>query len=328
MAIVASFTSSKVSGLEPPSEAIVFTDTSTGSPDSWHWDFGDGTYSDQQNPTHTFTGGLGDKYTVTLTAYKQDNAIVSRTGNYNSWREAGPEEYPDVYTTYSATSWGAGAGQFVGNRSYRYLDDPNKDSLYTGVRCGNEYSLSAFGSLTIGFFIEISFTSDVPGFNRPINSASGSFRIELDSSVIKNVSAQLSTAFFPVYDISGQAGAGSFDLALHPNDTSILPDGGTADFAYGYLAYRQITEKKATAEDEMDNTSQTIAFQGPEYAKIDFVGTPLTGTSPLTVQFTDLSVVNHQTSVWDFGDGNTLTVSGSTNPSNTYTTDQCSLDLL
>ena len=44
---------------------VDFTDISTGIPDSWHWDFGDGNTSTEQNPSHTYM----DKgpYTVTLT---------------------------------------------------------------------------------------------------------------------------------------------------------------------------------------------------------------------------------------------------------------------
>lgn len=43
-----------------------FTDLSTNSPTSWLWDFGDGSTSTSQNPTHTYNAG--GYYTVTLTA--------------------------------------------------------------------------------------------------------------------------------------------------------------------------------------------------------------------------------------------------------------------
>jgi len=44
---------------------VNFTDLSTGSIDSWNWDFGDGSTSTQQNPSHTYdTDGT---YTVSLT---------------------------------------------------------------------------------------------------------------------------------------------------------------------------------------------------------------------------------------------------------------------
>jgi hypothetical protein len=46
---------------------VTFNDTSTGSPTSWLWDFGDGTpTSSQQNPVHTYSAA--GTYVVTLTA--------------------------------------------------------------------------------------------------------------------------------------------------------------------------------------------------------------------------------------------------------------------
>lgn len=47
---------------------IKFIDQSTGSPTKWSWNFGDGTTSTAQNPTHTYN--LPRKYNVTLTVKK------------------------------------------------------------------------------------------------------------------------------------------------------------------------------------------------------------------------------------------------------------------
>jgi PKD repeat protein len=45
---------------------VSFSDMSTGAPDTWAWDFGDGSNSTMQSPNHTFTSeGV---YTVTLTS--------------------------------------------------------------------------------------------------------------------------------------------------------------------------------------------------------------------------------------------------------------------
>ncbi|HYK94736.1 MAG TPA: PKD domain-containing protein [Candidatus Dormibacteraeota bacterium] len=41
--------------------------TGQPAPVSWAWDFGDGTTANIQNPNHTYGGGKGAKYTVTLT---------------------------------------------------------------------------------------------------------------------------------------------------------------------------------------------------------------------------------------------------------------------
>jgi PKD repeat protein len=46
--------------------SVAFTDTSTGSPTSWSWDFGDGATSTVRHPTHTY--GAAGTYTVALTA--------------------------------------------------------------------------------------------------------------------------------------------------------------------------------------------------------------------------------------------------------------------
>jgi PKD repeat protein len=48
----AAFTTSTVSGTVPFS--VQFTDTSSGGPTSWYWNFGDGAYSTSQNVQHTY----------------------------------------------------------------------------------------------------------------------------------------------------------------------------------------------------------------------------------------------------------------------------------
>jgi len=45
---------------------VRFVDTSTGSPTSWAWDFGDGQVASVQNPSHSFAAA--GNYTVTLSA--------------------------------------------------------------------------------------------------------------------------------------------------------------------------------------------------------------------------------------------------------------------
>ena len=64
------FTSSQAGG----NLRIVFTDTSTGPPTEWSWNFGDGSTSARQNPRHVYDDG-GD-YQVTLTV---TNAAGSST---------------------------------------------------------------------------------------------------------------------------------------------------------------------------------------------------------------------------------------------------------
>jgi PKD repeat protein len=60
---VARFTFSPRGGSAPLT--VQFTDTSSGDPAEWSWDFGDGATSNERNPTHTFMEAR--RYTVQLT---------------------------------------------------------------------------------------------------------------------------------------------------------------------------------------------------------------------------------------------------------------------
>jgi PKD repeat protein len=72
----AGFTATPLSGLSPLT--VQFTDTSTGSPDTWLWDFGDGTAAaTSQNPVHTYTDP--GTYSVNLTASKSPGWNIDST---------------------------------------------------------------------------------------------------------------------------------------------------------------------------------------------------------------------------------------------------------
>ncbi len=59
---------------------VAFTDNTTGEPTEWNWNFGDGTYSTQQNPVHTYSAA--GNYTVTLTATNTAGANTITEMNY------------------------------------------------------------------------------------------------------------------------------------------------------------------------------------------------------------------------------------------------------
>jgi PKD repeat protein len=61
---VADFTAQPTSGETPLT--VTFTDTSSGDPDSWSWEFGDGGSSAEQSPTHVYEEP--GTYRVILTA--------------------------------------------------------------------------------------------------------------------------------------------------------------------------------------------------------------------------------------------------------------------
>ena len=75
---VASFSASPTSGAHPLS--VTFTDKSTGFPESWNWEFGDGSTSTEQKPVHTYSEA--GKYTVNLTATNLAGSGTKSMSNY------------------------------------------------------------------------------------------------------------------------------------------------------------------------------------------------------------------------------------------------------
>lgn len=75
---VASFT---VSGNNPPlATPVNFTDQTTGSPNQWEWDFGDGSYSYVQNPGHSYsTPGVKNIRLISHNCIAADTAYMSVT---------------------------------------------------------------------------------------------------------------------------------------------------------------------------------------------------------------------------------------------------------
>ncbi|UBM63618.1 PKD domain-containing protein [Candidatus Sulfidibacterium hydrothermale] len=87
---VANFTASPAGSTAPVT--VTFTDHSSNTPTSWHWDFGDGDTSTLQNPTHTYTQ-VG-AYMVILTATnkygtntKTEKYTVYSTGTFTDSRD-------------------------------------------------------------------------------------------------------------------------------------------------------------------------------------------------------------------------------------------------
>jgi PKD repeat protein len=75
---VADFTANTTSGLVPL--AVSFIDTSSGSPTSWLWTFGDGTMATDQNPVHVYaTAGT---YTVSLEVSNPDGSNTMTKTDY------------------------------------------------------------------------------------------------------------------------------------------------------------------------------------------------------------------------------------------------------
>jgi len=132
--LVAAFSASPNSGKAPLK--VAFTDTSTGSPTSWKWDFGDGTTSTKQNPVHKYSkAGI---YTVNLTVKNAKGSntvtktdyikvITKPVANFTSSVTSGKAPLQVTFTdtsTGSPISWkwdfGDGSKSFLQNPTHKY----------------------------------------------------------------------------------------------------------------------------------------------------------------------------------------------------------------
>ncbi len=134
--------------------AVTFTDASTGSPTAWWWDFGDGSFSTAQSPSHTYTSG--GKFPVALTASNangQDtmtkvdylNVAATPVAAFSSYCVYGPAPLNSEFHDRSSnvpTSWNWNFGD--GNTST--LQNPTHSYTTTGTYTVTLTATNAQGS--------------------------------------------------------------------------------------------------------------------------------------------------------------------------------------
>lgn len=139
---VTSFTVNRTDG--NASLAIQFTDTSTETPTSWNWSFGDGTYSEADNPVHSYTTpGI---YTASLTATNEGGSDVSDTTVRIGVSD--PAGWYDSFITDTSSQYGDQNSGFVWDTTNGVLNvsnpngyDPGKMTFYkTSPFFGGTYS--------------------------------------------------------------------------------------------------------------------------------------------------------------------------------------------
>ncbi len=82
--------------------SVTFSDTSTGTPTSWRWDFGDGNTSTVQNPSYIYSAS--GKYIVSLTVANATGQDTKTVDNYMTVNGAPAAAFVGSYTYGVATA--------------------------------------------------------------------------------------------------------------------------------------------------------------------------------------------------------------------------------
>lgn len=133
---------------------VLFADRSSGDPTSWAWDFGDGMTSEEQNPSHTYSGS--GSYRVVLTATNAEGSdTVTRFVDLEAAPDAGFSEQISglsvIFTDTSTgppTSWawdfGDGNSSMAQNPSHTYAEAGTYTVVLTVANGEGNDSLSKF----------------------------------------------------------------------------------------------------------------------------------------------------------------------------------------
>ena len=299
------FTASPTSGGSPLT--VQFTDLSVGAT-SWDWDFGDGTGSAAQNPTHQYVS-VGD-YTVSLTV---SNSAGADSGDREDYIVVSGGPQPPV-ANFSGNPTNGEAPLMV------YFTDQS-----SGSPTSWDWS---FGD------------SGTSGAQNPSHeyTSGGDYTVSLEVCNSAGCDTETKPGYIsvsepqpPVADFEGSPTAGNAPLDVDFTDLSTNdPTSWSWTFGDGGTSPAQNPSHEYTAVDTYTVSLEACNGAGcdtetkPAYISVsqgqppvaEFSGDPTIGAAPLTVDFTDLSTNSPTSWSWTFGDSGT---SAAQNPSHDYT---------
>jgi gliding motility-associated-like protein len=297
----ATFTAERTTGCFPLS--VNFSDGSTpgtGTITDWFWDFGDGTTSPQQHPSHVYTAA--GNYTVTLRVTNSSGCtrIITRTQYITITNgviadftnlDPGPCAAP---ATVNFTNASTGPGPL----SYSWIFGDGGTSTTTNP--SHTYNTNGIYSVTL-IAVSPQGCTDTIHKNNLINIGSINADFTGPDSVCVNESFSLTNTSSPTPLMNVWSfGNGTFSTDVNPAFSYSTPGNYTIKLVSNFGGcFDSITK-------------QIFVSAKPQPA---FDGNPKTFCSvPATVNFIN-QTTGSGTVLWNFGDGNT---SIANNPSHTY----------
>jgi PKD repeat protein len=298
---VADFSGSPTSGISPLT--VGFTDASTGAVSSYAWSFGDGGTSTLQNPSHLYSAA--GTYSVSLTVTGPGGSDTLTRTNYIDVTEPAPvagfSGSPTSGTSPLTVGFADASTGAVSSYAWSFGDGgtstlQNPSHVYSAV---GTYSVSltvtgpgGSDTLTRTNYIDVAEPAPVAGFSGSPTSGT----------------SPLTVSF-----ADGSTGAvSSYAWSFGDGGTSTLQNPSHVYSAVGTYSV-SLTVTGAGGSDTLTRTNYIDVTDPAPVA--GFSGTPTSGTSPLTVGFTDASTGAVSSYAWSFGDGGTSTLQ---NPSHLY----------
>lgn len=207
-----------------PGRRVKFVDASTGAPSSWTWEFGDGTTSREEEPTHVFA--QPGSYDVKLTVSSVAGTSSSTKKLTVAYPTTGTGDALTYFVPVVLTSTGAGGTSFsteltLTNRSTKTLalTFQTKGSVDGAVT----YSLKPGQEISPDIF---AFLKSL-GLAVPAGNVVTSLRIEVRGAEnIGQFGAQVRVTTPPNADLRAQGAAGRFGLSF---PALLLGTGATTD---------------------------------------------------------------------------------------------------
>jgi PKD repeat protein len=305
---VADFTYSQPRNYWPVT--VTFTDSTSGTPPfTYDWDFGDGTtmhaISGQTVVTHTYTHA--GTFSVTLTSHNEmgDNSVVKSnaitvydpvlpTASFYADTTTGPKTLHVTFIASASTgtpplsyTWDFGEGSPVTTASPTISHDYASVGTYNvRLNVSNEWG---YDIQTKNGYIVVNYPAPVANFNPAFATGRVPYTVSFTDTSTNPTSW------------SWDFGDGTTDTSRNPTHTYTVPGRYTVSL---------------TATNPSGSNTKTVADCVIVSPAAAFTGTPVSGSRPLPVQFTDSSAGNPTAWLWDFGDGVTDTVQ---NPLHRYT---------
>ncbi|WP_245619009.1 PKD domain-containing protein [Methanogenium cariaci] len=340
---VAAFKADVTSGQAPPL-TVQFTDTSTNSPDSYSWNFGDGTTAEEVNPAHIYT--QPGTYTVTLKVTNADGTDTETKTGYISVTDieepsettkpvaafsadsvTGPAPMQVTFTDQSQgipTSWtwyfGGGASSYEQNPTHTYTEPGTYSVTLRVINAEGIDFESKSGYITV-----TDEDTTAPVTNPPVAAFSADV---VSGTVPLEVTFTDDSSNSPDSWSWNFGGDGWQANVQNPSHTYTQPgiyavtlevtndDGADVETKTGYISVIA-AEKPTPTETPEPTPTETPEPEETTKPVAAFSADSVTGPAPMQVTFTDQSQGVPTSWTWYFGGGGAS--SYEQNPTHTYT---------